>query len=493
MTELDARVAAGDPQAMVESAIALAKDGDLAAARTLLDRSAELGHTGALFVRGVVEESAGNAEAGIGWYVRAAQAGDADAMFNLGVSAAENGQEEIADAWLRQAAEAGSTKAAFNLGARAQNAGSPAEAEQWYGLAAQAGQPEAMAALAALLAGRGEYEQSAAWHNRAFAAGPADPEAMYLHGRVLEQLGQATQARPYLLRAATVKQAGASAALGDLARAGGDLVEAEYWYTVSAESGEAAGFYGLGLALADQGDFDRAETATRRAADLGSPQAMNMLGGLEETRGNRQESLAWYTRAAEAGLAQAATNRERVAGQAMESSGAAEVQQRAQGAQVPGQGREQSPAVPEQAAAPAIEPMTNTAAGPSGMDQSADAIGQAELARGGYGEPRRHHVPGQTDAHDEPSGHENPAHSAEHSQNNLNAAQEQPGSARAAGPGGGQGLTDESTRSGGRDAPIERPEPAASPAASFGAFGSAAATGLRYTPGSGLAIGLGSA
>ena len=81
MTESGPRTGAGDLDAMVRRAISLAGQGDLAAARDLLAAAADAGSVDALFVRGVVEESAGRAKDGLEWYLRAAEAGHADAMW----------------------------------------------------------------------------------------------------------------------------------------------------------------------------------------------------------------------------------------------------------------------------------------------------------------------------------------------------------------------------------------------------------------------------
>ena len=321
MTELDPRTGAGDPDAMVRRAVSLAGQGDLAAARELLAAAADAGSADALFVRGVVEESAGRAQDGLDWYLRAAEAGSADAMFNLAMSAAEAGQDETADAWLGRAAQAGSANAAHNLGARAQKAGNLAQAQRWFGQAAQAGLVDAMSALAAVLAGTGEYEQSAQWYARAFAQGLADPEAEYFYGKVLERLDRGQEARAFYLRAARGKHVAAATALGDRARAAKQQDEAEYWYSVAGEAGSAAGLFGLGLTRADRGDYAGAERATRQAAELGDIRAMDTLGGLEESRGNRAEALAWYGKAADAGLSRAAAARDRLAEQA-DGSGA---------------------------------------------------------------------------------------------------------------------------------------------------------------------------
>ena len=313
MTEPDPRTGAGDPDALVRRAVSLAKQGDLAGARQLLAAAADAGSTEALFVRGVVEESAGRTKDGLEWYLRAAEAGNADAMFNLAMSAAESGQDEVADAWLERAARAGSASAAHNLGARAQRAGILEEARRWFEQAAQAGLVDAMSALATVLAGTGEFEQSAQWYARAFAQGLADPEAEYYYGKVLERLARGQEARTYYLRAARGKYVAAATALGDQARAAKLPDEAEYWYSVAGEAGSAAGLFGLGLTRADRGDYAGAEEATRRAAELGEVRAMDTVGGLEESRGNRAEALAWYGKAADAGLSRAAVARDRLA------------------------------------------------------------------------------------------------------------------------------------------------------------------------------------
>lgn len=264
---------AADSNGSVRSAMILARNGDLPGARAVLGRAAAAGSVDALFVRGVVEDAAGNGQEAVGWYARAAEAGSPDAMFNLGATAEENGEQDTARAWYERAAAAGSIKALHNLGVRALAAGDKTEAANRLRSAADNGSAESAAALAALLAESGDNTEAAGYYRSAEAAGWRDPQANFGHGVVLLRLGDTEAARPLLLRAATADVTGALLALGDLARTAGQAEESEYWYATAGRQGSAAGMFGLGLVRADSGDFAGAHEALQAAARLGEPRA----------------------------------------------------------------------------------------------------------------------------------------------------------------------------------------------------------------------------
>jgi Flp pilus assembly protein TadD len=88
--------------------------------------------------------------------------------------------------------------------------------------------------------------------------------------------------------------------LGVLVASRGRVDEAEEWYRRAAEAGSPEAMNNLG-AVVERRDAGAAEEWYRRAAGVGQPAAMTNLAGLLAGRGEIEEAAAWYRRAAGAG------------------------------------------------------------------------------------------------------------------------------------------------------------------------------------------------
>jgi TPR repeat protein len=77
------------------------------------------------------------------------------------------------------------------------------------------------------------------------------------------------------------------------------------WYSRAAEQGHAGARSALGYRLYESGDYTRAETLLRKAADQGDESAAYRLRSMYEETPNAKWTVAWYVKAAEKGNAQA--------------------------------------------------------------------------------------------------------------------------------------------------------------------------------------------
>ena len=81
-----------------------------------------------------------------------------------------------------------------------------------------------------------------------------------------------------------------------------DLEMALYWYGVGARLGDVAGFAGMGMCHADRGEYEKAESAFRAAAERGHARSQYNLGTMYD-RGwgvpkSAELKLRWWRRAA---------------------------------------------------------------------------------------------------------------------------------------------------------------------------------------------------
>ncbi|WP_067826643.1 tetratricopeptide repeat protein [Actinomadura kijaniata] len=81
-----------------------------------------------------------------------------------------------------------------------------------------------------------------------------------------------------------------------------DPVEAERWFRLAAETGDAGGIAGLVGCLERQGRRDEAVEWCRRGAEAGQTVAMFNLGVLLRKRGESAEAERWWWRAVDRGL-----------------------------------------------------------------------------------------------------------------------------------------------------------------------------------------------
>jgi TPR repeat protein len=263
----DNSAAAQDLAGITDRALILAKDGQTDEAVALLTEASKSGYAAATFGLGLVADSAGSAEDASRWYQQAADQGSSEAVFNLGVEAGDRGYASEAERWYEAAARSGHVRAMESLAAIALARDDLASAERWFQQAVESGRVELTYSLALVQQDQGRHEQAvrSLWR----AANAHDPRAMVL--------------------------------LGDIARQANEPEQAEYWYGVGAALHHGPALFGLGLTLADHGDYAGAEAAMVAAAEAGEKRAMGTLGALAESRKQTNEALGWYERGAAGG------------------------------------------------------------------------------------------------------------------------------------------------------------------------------------------------
>jgi TPR repeat protein len=187
----------------------------------------------------------------------------------------------------------------FNLGVDAADRGDASEAERWYDAAAHSGHVQAMENLAAIALTHDDLGSAEHWHEKAVESGSR--ELSYSLALVQQEQGKQEQAVRTLWRAATAHDPRAMVLLGDVARQANEPEQAEYWYTAGAALHHDPALFGLGLTMADRGNYAGSEEAMVEAAEAGEIRAMGTLGALAESRKQTSQALGWYERGAASG------------------------------------------------------------------------------------------------------------------------------------------------------------------------------------------------
>ena len=245
------------------------------------------------------------------WYRKAADLGSAYAMSNLGFLRRRAGQLDDAEEWFRKAADLGFSGAMSNLAgllrdrgdvdsalkwfqksaerAYADVIGNPYHWRPWPGEAGDGGVSESILGLANLLAVRGGHVEAEMWYRRGADLGDARSASGL--AALLEARGDTTDADGWRRKAADLAYAnllrnrrslmtayGEAAVLRHTAtirevavrtEATGDLGQAEHWYRLAAEQGDAPAMHQLGSLLKDQGRTADADEWLRKAAEQG--------------------------------------------------------------------------------------------------------------------------------------------------------------------------------------------------------------------------------
>jgi TPR repeat protein/class 3 adenylate cyclase len=317
-----------DAEVQTWTARALAKAGDLQAARALFERAAERGNAIAMSSLGQMLQSGRGAAqdhaAARRWYEMAADKGHAYAMRQLGTLYEQGigvAQDLVkARTWYQRAAEMGRSDAMHMLGWLAENGKGGAQdlmlARSWYQKAAEKGNTASQNNLGTLYeTGRGVPQNFTAahrWYEKAAAGGSADAMqnlgALYISGRGVVQ--DYALARSWLESAAEKGNALAMGRLGSLYEHGRgvpqDLAAARNWYEKAAAGGDKDAMYNLGTLYANGRGVAQNHTLARswleKAAEKGHAFAMGQLGTLyERGRGVQQNfdtARSWYEKAA---------------------------------------------------------------------------------------------------------------------------------------------------------------------------------------------------
>ncbi|MGY2087938.1 tetratricopeptide repeat protein [Nocardia gipuzkoensis] len=206
---------------------------------------------------------------------RSANAGHPGAMYNLGALLYEQDKTEEAETLWRAAANAGHPGAMYNLGALLDQRGKTEEAETLWRAAANAGDPGAMYNLGHLLNQQGKTEEAETLWRAAANAG--HPGAMYSLGLLLDQRGKTEEAETLWRAAANAGHPDANYNLGLLLYEQDKTEEAETLWRAAADAGDPDAMYNLGLLLNQQGKTEEAEILWCAAADTGHLKAINAL------------------------------------------------------------------------------------------------------------------------------------------------------------------------------------------------------------------------
>ena len=236
-----------------------------------LDRAIELGSGDALMLRGL-NLGDEDRQAGEPYLRRAIEEFEHDsAMRELGVWEREAGNLESALQLFHQAAEAGNTTAMYDLGIYHEHRMERDEARAWYEKGAEAGDEGCVKAIGVLdlAEGRGDAQLLE-------SAEGGNIEAM------LQVSGHAFRA--------------------------GDLAGACQWAHRAGEAGDPDGFALEAIYVEQQGDQADANQLYLKAAALGSKIAMTNLGNNARRDGDYVAMREWFTKAVDAGEAQAAIN-----------------------------------------------------------------------------------------------------------------------------------------------------------------------------------------
>ncbi|WP_449350184.1 tetratricopeptide repeat protein [Streptomyces shaanxiensis] len=237
-----------------------ARHGDLRQGAEWLRQAADRGHLPAMSSLALcLEEMRAFAESE-SWLRRAADQGYTPAMVNLGLRLFAGGHQEEGESWYRQAADLGETDAMANLGYQFAKRGDIDQAEEWNRRAAVLGHPGAMENLAVLLRERDESQQALEWYRQGAerALNLLEELPVYFDPWPGESLDQGVSNVVLGLADMLIEQDGSAQA----------SEEAERWFTLIAERGDARAAAALAGLCAARGDMDRSRIWRRKAAEL---------------------------------------------------------------------------------------------------------------------------------------------------------------------------------------------------------------------------------
>lgn len=257
--------------------------------------------------------------------VRKARQGDTESQWQVGQIYARLGEPARALPMLQAAAVADHPRAAALLASLYEEgrgtAKSREEAMRWYRLAADRGEAQAMVALGRLLLqDRGPEARESAWRWLRQSARLDDRDGQYHLGWLLAQPGPAhddAQAYQLFVKSAAQGHVGAQVAaaihLLDGRGVAKDKKAAADWLLRAAKAQDPVAHYHLARLRegATEGDLDAVRNSYRIAATAGHREAQFALGAIlakSRVEAEREESVAWFTKAHEAGH-RAAANR----------------------------------------------------------------------------------------------------------------------------------------------------------------------------------------
>ena len=327
----------GDADAMDTLGAALLRRGRLTEGTLWFRRAAGAGHPQAWRRCADLRGEAHAPEHLRAWCEEFAARQHADAMLALADLHAADGDAEGETSWLERAVAAGRGDQALRLGALLEAAGRPADALAAFLAAADAGAPEAHLQAGRLLRDR---DPEAAVERLRCAADAGLVAAEHELGLLLADRGEVDEALRLLRRSSDLGVDEAALSLGRLLARVGDPVQAETFLRIAAEAGvpgaddelvavlearlaaaDAAGDAGavrreraaldafggerawlaLGARAWRQQRFDEAVAVLRKAADVGSVEAMMAIGEVHAENDRLNEAYDWYVRAADLG------------------------------------------------------------------------------------------------------------------------------------------------------------------------------------------------
>lgn len=192
-------------------------------------------------------------------------------------------------------ASAGDASAMGRIGAHFNMQGDLDQAFEWFIKAADAGDSRAAAYVGWLFKALGDNDQAITWCRKAAQAG--DLEAQTL----LQSLVNPPDTTSPFAMAHTAAADRLAAEQFEL----GLLDQASSNWTLAANGGSVEALFGLGRWWEQQGNLGHAILFYTRASQSGHDGAMFRLGVILDGRGERDLSLGWLTKSADAGNAQA--------------------------------------------------------------------------------------------------------------------------------------------------------------------------------------------
>ena len=289
---------AGHSVAMFNLALQRYKDNDLQGAEKWYRRAADQGHTDAMNNLAVLHYLADDLQGAEQWYRRAADQGHTDAMNNLAVLLYEGGRAEEAKEWWQRASEKGDEAASHNV-RELQDATAQELTTAWYKRG-----PETWNIKYKAMIFRGQINitqpdvAERLWLN---AAEGGDVAAMVKLSTVYNNTGDLGQARRWLQRAAEASDVDAMRYLGFKAFEQGDGIEATKWWKRAADAGDVASMINLSSSLHGTGQEEAERQWAQKAAAFGHTAGMMKLFVMYRGAGDEAQSAKWFRRAADAG------------------------------------------------------------------------------------------------------------------------------------------------------------------------------------------------
>ncbi|WP_456506254.1 tetratricopeptide repeat protein [Arthrobacter sp. UYCu723] len=261
-------------------------------ASVFFERAAHMGDPDAMVNYAIALERQDRISEAKAWDTKAAEAGYPRGLTGLGVNLLREGKTEDAEKLFRQAATVGDGSAMTNLGHILIGRGETAEGIEWHKRAAEAGSALGMTNYGLQLELQGDSAAAEVWYRRAESKG--DGAALFQLAMLANKQGKTNEVEPLLRKAVKRGNPSAMGWLGSIMAAKGEKQEADKLFERAADRGGAVGLAMVGRKLAEEGNYDEAEKLFRRAAEAKLPWAITGLGVIYARTGRTEEAKAQY-------------------------------------------------------------------------------------------------------------------------------------------------------------------------------------------------------